>query len=233
MIPPIGRYRNANDPYFANVSMLMNGDALTDVSGYHHSITLNSGATGSPFVDTTDSDFPFGAMHVSKAFGYANIVLFGSEMDFGAGDFTVEFDYKALSYISGNDPSVLGMYSSFGANGGVAFFDNPSFASGNFTMVGNGHFPIGTVATSLNELHQIAYSRIGTSLFFFDNGVLQATITGSTDHFLAQSHINFGTNDASIPNCQFEGLIGKVRVTKGVGRYATNYTTSRALFPTS
>jgi len=181
----------------------------------------------------SDSDFPFGAMRVSHANGYCNIALYGPEMDFGAGDFTVEFDYKALSYISGNDPSVLGMYSSFSANGGGAFFDNPTFQTGNFTMAGNGHYPIGTVATSLNQLHQIAYSRIGTNLYFFDNGVLQATITGSTDHFKAQSHVDFGTNDASIPNCQFDGRIGKVRVTKGVGRYSTNYTTSRALWPTS
>lgn len=214
------------DPYFANVVFLLNADTIVDRSSYAHTL-LNHGAVT---VTTADSDFPHGAIQVNGQ--SLEVATFGTEFDFGAADFTFEFDYKSLAQGSG-DPIVVGTYSTFSPNGGVGFFDNPSFAPGDCSLAANGSVGFADFPATAGVLQQMAYSRVGTTLFVFQNGVQVGAITGYTAHLLTPASLRIGQNLTNANSNNFNGRIGRIRITKGVGRYTTGYTINRDLFPTS
>lgn len=219
------------DPDFASVVFLLNGNRLGDDSSYAHTV-VNHGTS----LVTSDPDFPQGAVQVAVLAGpqpgYAEVVTFGTEFDWGAGDFTFEFDYKATSYFSG-DPLVVGTYSTFSANGGVGFFDNASFGSGALSLAANGALTAVSVPSTVNTLMSLAFSRVGTNLYVFNHGVLIQTITGYTAHLKTPVSLRIGANATNGVSNQFTGRIGKVRITKGVGRYAASYTPTVGKYPTS
>lgn len=213
------------DPYFANVVFLLNGDTIADSSSYAHAITNHSSVA----VSTADSDFPHGAIVAANS--SLEVTSFGTEFDFGAGDFTFEFDYKR-QMSGGIDPIVVGTYSTFGANGGVGFFDHPSFASGSISMAADGSVGFSDNSVTLGALTQMAYSRVGSTMYVFVNGTLVQSITYTT-HLKVPASLRIGQNLTNGNSNDFKGLIGKVRITKGVGRYTASYTPKRDLFPTS
>lgn len=237
MIPSfrMGLYASAShklkDPYFANVVFLFNGDAIADTSSYAHGFVSHVTPTIIPISGAgSDTDFPHGALKVNHQ--SLEVTTFGTEFDFGAGDFTFEFDYKTLG-TGGTDPIVVGTYSTFSANGGVGFFDNPSFGVGKMSLAANGVTNFCDFTATAGVLQQVCYSRVGTNLYVFQNGTLVQTVTGYTAHLTTPATLRIGQNLTNGNSNDFNGLIGRIRITKGVGRHTTSYTTSRNLYPTS
>ncbi len=75
-----------------------------------------------------------------------------------------------------------------------------------------------------NTWNHIAYSRVGTNLYYAINGVV-AVSTGFSTNFTV-SRVNYiGRNDTAA-NRYFPGYISNLRVIKGTGLYTSNFTPS-------
>jgi PKD repeat protein len=219
---------HARDPYFASVGLLMNGDTLTDATG-HTVVTYAGTGSGAPFVNMTDSDFPHGAIDVSPDRGYLGVTTFGAELDFGAGDFTIELDYKARAKSSAY-PTMLTTYldgSTYGAN----IVDHHDLSPGNLAVAGGPEFPIFPTATSIGSLYRVCLQRASGTLMLFVNGDMVASRADS-HHWTVQGAVNIGNDTANSGGCSFDGLIGRIRITMGVARYTGAYTPNPDLWPT-
>ena len=146
-----------------------------------------------------------------------------SAFAFGTGDFTVEM----WVYHIGNAP-----------NGGV---NTDRFLFGGFTTSPACVFFLTNNALNLalwdgttqwtsagsvtpNTWNHIAYSRVGTNLYYAINGVV-AVSTGFSTNFTV-SRVNYiGRNDTAA-NRYFPGYISNLRVIKGTGLYTSNFTPS-------
>ncbi|HEX7687334.1 MAG TPA: LamG-like jellyroll fold domain-containing protein [Burkholderiaceae bacterium] len=229
-LPLAGAPGHEVDPYFSAVGLLMNGDTLTDAAG-HTVLTYAGTGSGTPLVNTTDPDFPHGAIDVSPDRGYLGITAFGTELDFGAGDFTIELDYKARAKSSAY-PTMLTTYldgSTYGAN----IVDHHDLSPGNLAIAGGPEFPIFPFATSIGTLYRMCLQRAGGTLMLFVNGAMVASRADS-HHWTVQGAVDIGNDTANSGQCAFDGLIGRIRITKGIARHSpAGYVTNSDLWPTS
>ena len=210
------------DPSWANVSLLlhMNGSngstTFTDNSSNAHTITV----FGNAQISTSDPKFGTGALTLDGTGDYLRTPA-NEGFAFGTGDFTVEC-WCYATVISDND----GLFTFGGTSTGLFL----ALYQGTWTLgtAGSGGTGMGSASTDLNTWRHVAVTRSGTSLRLFINGVQR----GST---LASS-ANLSNNQLKIGYYYSEtfGFVGKVdefRVTKGVARYASNFTPPTAPFP--
>jgi hypothetical protein len=205
-----------SDPYFSSVSLLLNGDTLTDLSSSPKTITNN----GSVTVNTTTKKYGTGSM----AFSGSNYLTAnaGSLVAMGTGDYTVEFWFYQTS-VPGNQAQMFDTRNAYLNGIIVANGTNraPYFYSGN-------SYVISSVITNLNQWYHIAAVRSGTTMTMYLNGVNVGSAT-STDNIV-------GTNcyigqSYDLYQATF-GYIDDLRITKGVARYTSNFTPPTASFPT-
>ncbi len=220
---------DAGDPHFSNVILLMNGDTLTEVTG--RTVTPFSAA---PTIVTSDSDFPHGAIQVGSGAGNygLEIGLFSdTNVDYGSGDFTAEFDYKLTSAPTATYPAIFHLAATSGLQ--LALLDHHAAIGANAAYTFGSTFPLMNRPSAVGVLYQEAIVRQGTTIYHFIDGVLTDTLTGWSGDFNMSGTVGvgntipYGTANSSI------ALIGKMRVTKGVARYTTSYTPTRDLWPTS
>jgi len=104
--------------------------------------------------------------------------------------------------------------------------------SGTFALAGNGN--MGTVGINgwgtgalLQTWSHVAYVRSGTTVNIFINGILDTTITTTTDPITTApiNYLIFGA-DSKTSNLRpsFQGYMDQIRMTVGVARYTTNFT---------
>ncbi len=207
---------------------------LTAISG---SVLLMS-ANNSGFVDYTGkNDFETVAnaqlsTTVSK-FGNASMYFDGTGdyltirtsplLDFGTGDFTVEFWWYSTSVAT--DQGFLG--------GGAGCYDfvwrtSTGFNLGRINTAFDSTF---AYAPNVNIWYHVAYCRSGTSLRVFVNG----TQVGST----ATNSISYGTNGttaviggSTTADRLMTGYLDDFRITKGYARYTSSFTPPTSAFRT-
>lgn len=228
---PYKGVQSTTDPYFSDVVLLMNGDALVDASSYAHTVASSPNVTlAGPSVN-----FPFGSMQFGGVAG--NGVFFtsvtASEWDFGAGDFTFEVDYVLDPGGTSSYPGVFGTSTSFTTDGGLFLFAYHQSIGSDIVVAGDEIFPIlDTPRTPIDShLFQVAISRVAGIMYLFVNGRNYGQIA-STDHFKTTTNFVIG-NAQSVVQSYFVGNIARVRLTKGVGRYTQNYITTKNPWPTS
>jgi hypothetical protein len=139
---------------------------------------------------------------------------------FGTGDFTVEFWVNVSTYRT----TPGGFYDCFLALGNFA--DSPYFR-----ITPSGTAQAGLVANSLdgttvfrtNTWYHYAVSRSGTTARLFINGVLEATVTNSSN--LANgTAVYVGTSQWAVANETMTGLLSGLRILKGTALYTSNFT---------
>lgn len=86
-------------------------------------------------------------------------------------------------------------------------------------------------ALSTNTWYKAAFTRQGTTLRAFLNGVLQWTVTGYSSSLGTTRPLRVGANYAA--GGLLDGRLRNIRVTKGYARYTANYTPTTSPFPTS
>lgn len=213
-----------SDPDFASVSLLLHMDgsngSTTFTDSSSNSLTVT--AAGNATVSTTQAKFGQ-SLTLDGSGDYLDLPS-DSLLTMGTGDFTIEFWLYVNSISSSASNNQILMTG--GTNSVLIAFRNTNQLS-----VGdeNTAFLIdGSVPSEATWTH-VAVSRSSGNLRLFLNGVQ----TGST----YSSSVNFSSPQRRIgakftaSGQSFDGYIDDVRITKGVGRYAANFTPPTAAFP--
>jgi hypothetical protein len=221
------------DPYFANVSLLLHFDGadtsttFTDHSSYGHTVTANGHAQ----IDTAQSVFGGASGLFDGTDDYLSMSDAG-EFDFGTGDFTVEFWIRLASGAESSDHSIL-----------------VGSAAGNLMVrlggVGGKKLGIGrndvawdsyTVAMTLSSetwYHMAVTRDSSDDVRMFLDGVSQTMEGGGTgnSNTYSMDSVYVGTHNGF--GADLNGHLDDLRVTKGVARYTGNFTPPAAAYPNS
>lgn len=210
-----------NDPYWANTTLLLHGDNFTDLSRIGATMTTGS-VTISPTKKFGSGSFSFD--------GTTNSYIqtpSSTNYGFGSGDFTIEFwiYFNSITVPLGITGNPTGLWTN---NRWMIVINDNS---------GSGGMVFGVFSPTLNLLipatfatgtwYHIAYSRSGNTFYGFLNGALAVTTSYSSAIDNGSSNqLTFGWN--TIDN-KLNGFIDDLRITKGVARYTSNFTTDRMI----
>lgn len=220
------------DPHMASVTLLLNGagaDGSTSVLDSSF-VPVTVTAAGNARISTTQSKFGGSSLYFDGVRDYVSMPA-QTSLVMGASDFTIEMWIYRLA--NGNDARLWSLdgdrYADvyLGIDGGnlVAYgsssgggWDAWSFRSG---------IPIPNAAWT-----HVALARSGGTVRLFVNGIgtVMTTSLGTTALYDAGfTHVIGGQGVG--PDRAFNGYIDEVRVTKGVGRYTTNFVPPTQAFP--
>ena len=222
----------ATDPYFANVSLLLNGDSFTDLSSNALTVTPQGNAA------IVSGQGPFGGP--AMAFdGDGDYLSTGASAGFafGTGDFTIEgWVYIAASTLSyptlfvatygGGTKHITVRYgdSGFGYRLQVAVDDSA------LENVYSANIP---QSLYLDQWVHVAFTRASSVCKLFVNSSQQNLASGISSSYDISSFTS-GDDISSVTSSSigenFNGLIGPLRITKGIARAITVPT---APFPTT
>ena len=218
-----------NDPYFANVSLLLRGDgtngstAIVDGSSSPKTITTYGNAQ----ISTAQSQYGGSSIYFD---GAGDLLSAGASSDFvlGTADFTVECwaRISSVAYATIVTMTDVGITTDEWLLGFSNTANQMSFA-----INSSGQAIVGANYSSYyNIWTHIAACRSGSTLRLFFNGVQQASVTNTTN-FSANKTLFFGRRytDLSTSVSNLNGYIDDFRITKGVARYTSNFTPPGAL----
>lgn len=216
------------DPHFANVVALLhfNGadgsTTFTDVKG-----NTFTGA-GNAQIDTAESKFGGASLLVDGAGDYVSAPS-SADWRLGAGDFTIEAWVRFAAVGSG----ICGFYNTTGNQRSWRVLV-ASAASVQFVYSTNGTngtavtFSTSTMSTGV--WYHLALVRSGSVLKLFLDGVQQDTDKAfSSTLFAATAPLTIGSSLATSE--YLNGWVEDFRLTKGFGRYTSNFTPRSAAFP--
>jgi hypothetical protein len=222
-----GNTTDAYDPYWQNVSLMLTGDDFIDWSNQHGVVTTS----GSTTLISSDTKYRTSAIQFNGT-GTTYLSIPSSTALNMTGDFTMEY-WAKFTNLSTN-PVVLSKW----ANGNFSYHIGCDITVGNgfffiYSTTGGGGgnvFIFSGVAPVLNTWTHYAVSVSGTTLRMFVNGSLVKTTTISA--------IYAGTEKLTIGNNQDPGystnsymILSDIRITKGVARYTANFTPPIAALP--
>ena len=220
-----------SDPNFASVSLLLHGDgpaSIFDNSPLGHVVTAGAGTT----IDTAQSKFGGASIAFSGALTSNATVPSSASLEPGGGDFTIEFWMRASAV-----PSVAGFIVSRANASGYSNFSvgyrSTQKIEAYFSLDNSATLPsVITSATSvvINTWTHIAFVKTGLTHKLYINGVLDATLTAASN---PPAGLSTQTKLGSDGTYSFNGHIDDLRITKGVARYASNFTPHTSPFPDS
>ena len=210
------------DPYWDKVVLLASDSVsgqMMDSKGIH---TIEK--MGAAVVSSLTKKIAKFSMDCTVAGSYFKVEDTANQLDFGAGEWCLEGWFRPTQ-------SKSGITYLIGRGTGTTF--------GGFSLALNNMFPVIRATTTgaswnvttsqvagsaiqLNCWTHIAASRVGNTISLFVNGevIATASITGS----ITGSTIPMGIGAGSDGDAQFVGFIDSVRVTRGEGRYYSNFT---------
>ncbi|WP_397379709.1 LamG domain-containing protein [Prosthecobacter sp.] len=213
------------DPSFASVVLLLHGE------GADQSTTFTDSSTGARPIsqfgnsELDTAEYKYGTASI-KFDGTGDYITAPSSTDwnFGNGDFTVEFWIKwnafpaASGTIIGNYPGTWALQYRPDTSNKINWYNGSSLYSASLSL-------------STGIWYHFAVCRSGSSLrIFVDGGQSGATATDSTNYNSTNS-LTIGELRALGQN--INGWLDDIRITKGVGRYTSNFTPPTAAFPDS
>jgi hypothetical protein len=212
----------SDDPNYSSVSLLLNGNGtngsttFTDSSSYGHTVTPNGNAQ----ISTVQSKFGGASMYFDGSGDYLVLPDDQNSFSFGTSDFTLECWIYPTGSVIGN------LFSQRGSGMSWRYENSQSvrFFYGN----GLGGFSTSNSSVPLNTWSHVALTRNGNTFTIWVNGQSSATntITASMDYAIPR----IGTS-ITYPAEAFQGYIDDFRITKGVARYASNFTPPTAQLP--
>lgn len=209
-----------SDPDFANVSLLLDGDAepITDLTGKHNVETVGTAA-----VSTTQKKFGTGSIDFNGN-GRLAVPENGTDFTFGAGDFTIE----TWVYITVNVTCFIFDWRKESGNQGVM----PSLRlEGNRLKYYNGALGISAdFGGRLDQWLHIALVKSGTQTKLYINGTQEGVTYSDSDNYISPQDGNVyigGRPDGF----NLAGYIDDFRITKGIARYTGNFTPPTEALP--
>lgn len=163
--------------------------------------------------------------------GSNNRVLFNSDVDwqFGTGDFTVELGVRFL------DNSIRQNFISSFDTGAAEGWSLQWFTGNELVWVADAPILISAAwVPNVAQQYHLAVSRVSGTTRLFVDGVQFGSAADATDYVQVEGlALGVLTNNSNPNVFPVEGNIGAVRITKGVGRYAANFTPPTVFYPTS
>ena len=163
-----------------------------------------------------------------------------TELEFGAGDFTIEMWWYPTSTARqalycgsfGTDYSVGIDYSSTVGNQKIGVWASSTGSSWNLVNADGGGNGVGTVAVNQNAWNHIAFVRYGTTWMSFVNGTRDRNITGLSGTIIDRSTAKkaIGCWFSTGAMAQVTGYLDDIRITKGYARYVANFTVPAVAF---
>lgn len=213
------------DPYFADVVLLAhmdganNGTTFTDSSSYARTLTAYVGAktstAQSKFGGSSGAFYSYDTVKASNA----------AELNFGTGDFTIEFFYR-WSTVPGYHTVYDNGWTSTGA---LLILSGATAGKWEIYMSGTMVLAETSATPSAGVWYYYAFVRSGTTLTIYRDGVAAGSTTNSS---------NISTTNGTAIGSKYDdgnhGCIGNLdeyRVTKGVARNVSTVPT--AAFPDS
>lgn len=220
----LGSPTSSDDANYANVRLLLAGDAYTDRSSAPHSVT-NVGVE-------IRSDRPLfdGPAYYFNGAGARLEVSTPSDFAFGTDDFT--FGWWSWRSETKEDALVFSTSIDASANGGYWI----DFAHNNLTMYGPGSGLI--ILASNVGTYDAAWTyweitRAGTVVRAFKNGALVAERTAAVTSLIATNVRVGGTEAFGSYSSWYNGYLAHIRADRGVARHTANFTPPSAPFPAS
>lgn len=213
------------DSYYTSVSLLMhfsgsNGSTVfRDNSQNNFPLTSSNGAA----ISTAQSKFGGQSGYFDGTDDSVSVPN-NSALDFGSGDFTIEYwEYRTSSdnnrtTLTRQNMSYAPYFVGYAWNNTLAFYTGNG---SNYLVTG---LSMGTIV--LNQWRHYAVTRQGNTWRTFENGTQIATTTNS-------STVSAGTNSMLIGlgvGTYFQGYIDELRITKGVARYTGSFTPQTSEF---
>lgn len=208
------------DSYYSGVSLLLHGEGsnssttITDNSTSPKTITVTGGAQ----ISTAQSKFGSSSIYLPSSSTIATPSSSGFE--FGTGDFTVEFWWYVTTL-----PTSEARLVNFGGTPNSFLNLTYGFSSNTFTLVNESVAHVLTTAqsVSLNQWHHIAYTRSSNTLYLFFNGaLLNSTNYGGISTPATSVTFSPGPGGSS--------YFDEIRITKGVARYTSAFSTPTSVF---
>lgn len=218
------------DPNFASVVALLHCDG-SDGGIFTDSSPL--GANWNPpvsAISTGTAQFGVSSIQIVTN-SYIQASAASSNFAFGSGDFTIEMWVYALVFptatnylYDGRPVRTQGFYPSIycDASGVLNYFTN---SAARITATGS--------PMSANAWHHVAVSKVsGSTKMFLDGTQVGSTYTDSNTYLGAQPLLG-GYDFVQAQSFSWTGYLDEARITKGVGRYASNFTPSAVPFDSS
>jgi hypothetical protein len=215
-----------SDPYWDNVVLLLHCDGVNgstsfpDASGKHTVV-----AVGTAQVNTDYYKFGTGSGYFSGTGGRYLQLDGSSDFAFGTGDFTIEF-WAKISYQPG------------------PIYDHRSATEGSYPcIIVTGDYCLAyyvndtIVIQGTSELdynwHHISISRVSGVTKLFKDGIQDGSSWNDTINYLNNTNRPLLAGNGRFPTSSSTlwGHLDDVRITKGVGRYSSNFSTPLSAFP--
>ena len=231
--PGAGTYTIApvvGDPEYAKVSLLLHFDGangsttFADNSPDPSSITAVGGAA----IGTANANYGTGAL---SANGGRLTVPNADKLNLSIGDWTIELWFWLNN--SGTQARLIDKEISNGIYPWAINYGQVTSGKIDFRSFNTGGILlsdlVGTTTVAAQQWNHVAVCRAGNTYRLFLNGVQEAIATRSDALRVSTDPVNIGNNGL---NSTYGGLlIDEVRITKGVARYAANFTPPTAAFP--
>lgn len=212
------------DPVFNYVSLLINGNGTDGTQNNTFIDSSTSALTITRNGNTTQGSFtPFSPSGWSMSFpaGDNSIVAPSNAVfAFGTGDFCVEGWVK----LTVNDGGQHLFFGNANATTTVGFGVNNGYLTASTSAAGLGAATVGQLVAG--QWYHVAYTRQGTTLRYFVDGVTVRTGTNSTN--ITAAAFNVGS---AIAGQSLEGQLSNVRVLKGSARYTADFTVPTSPLP--
>lgn len=217
------------DPFFGNVTLLMHFDGTSGSTTFTEQKGKTFAGAGNAQLSTSSPKFGTASLLLDGTGDYVSTTSNLSDFVFGTNDFTVEAFINTSTLreqliIDFFTPLNISWQLELNSSGRLNFYGSDGSTNG----------PIATATSVLTNgaWHHVAASRTGSSLRLFVDGVSEASVTDGRNFSFATSTLAIGAQVASRNAAyDFPGNIDEVRITKGVGRYTSNFTAPVAAFP--
>lgn len=186
---------------FAEAAEVLDGKAVT--------------VNGDAQLDTTNKQFGASSLLLDGTGDHLSLSS-SSDFGFGTGDFAIEM------WVRPSDVSANKIIYDSRISASTEVKPTLYLSSGAVTYYTNGAARITGATLSVNTWYHIVLSRSGTSTKLFVNGVQSGSTYTDTNDYGTTAPVLIGTNIFSTSN--FNGYIDEVRVSKGVARYTSNFT---------
>lgn len=213
------------DPYWSSVLMLMNEGASNGATSFTDAKGNSYSRTGSAVVATGISGFHGSCVNAPSNGSYFSVAASSGLNFLNAGDYTIEAKIR-LTNAAGtvNGSIIIGRSNNTGTTGWILRCVNsglelayPGLAAANLAQT-----------WTLNQTYDVMACRIGTQHYLGVDGVVSAVslsnrlLESSSDPVYIGDHPNYADSIEYVSH----------RITRGVGRYSSNYTPPTS-WPTS
>lgn len=215
------------DPYYKDVSVLMHGNILNDLSTVYDSGSKNPVLTLAGSATLVPQPVKYGNASVSLngTTAYVDIAI-SSNIQVGNGTFTIEGWFYPTSLA--NTPNIFFYGNGSTLNDSINMYINTNGTINFAIYQGATNYSISTgVVVVINTWQHMAFTRSGNTIYAFINGVLagSSAAAGTVGVPSTSPIAAIGKRySAGSSTAFFTGFVHDFRFTKGICRYTTAFT---------